>query len=201
MPHFTLSTPGRGDSREKGSKFHAFAIPAIGEYDIKRAQKDLKDTHPNARHICTAYRIMAGEQIKEFAGDDGEPRGSAGTPILNVLKRQELVNSAIFVVRYFGATKLGIPGLINAYSTAAEDSLKDVKLKSWVQLERITIHYHYEKQNKVESVLRKFKVNIINSEFGENIESVLEVEVDKVADLSKELIEISRGTIKVIKAS
>ena len=97
MPHFTLSTPGRGDYREKGSKFHAFAIPAIGEEDIKRAQKDLKDTYPDARHICTAYRIMAGEQIKEFAGDDGEPRGSAGTPILNVLKRQKLVNSAIFL--------------------------------------------------------------------------------------------------------
>ena len=114
MLHFTLSTLSRGDYCEKGSKFHAFAIPAIGEEDIKRAQKYLKDTYPDARHICTAYRIMAGEQIKEFAGDDGEPRGSAGTPILNVLKRQELVNSAIFVVRYFGATKLGIPGLINA---------------------------------------------------------------------------------------
>lgn len=197
MPLFTLSTPGRSDYREKGSKFYAFAYPADGEEDIKKAQNELKGKYPDARHICTAFRIMAGEQISEFAGDDGEPRGSAGTPILNVIKRQELINTVIFVVRYFGGTKLGIPGLINAYGTAAAESIKDIKLKPWVQLERITIQYSYELQNKVESVLHKFSVNIINSKFGENIESILEVEVDKLADLSRELIEISHGTIKV----
>ena len=108
------------------------------------------------------------------------------------------MDAVIFVVRYFGGSKLGIPGLINAYGKAAEGTIENAKIKKWVQLERISFIYNYDLQNKVDSILQKFKVNIIKSNFGESIQVELEIEVEKNEELSKELKEVSNGTIRVI---
>jgi putative IMPACT (imprinted ancient) family translation regulator len=110
------------------------------------------------------------------------------------------VNVVIFVIRYFGGSKLGIPGLINAYGTAAEKTIKNAKVKKWVQLERISFVYNYDLQNKVDSVLQKFKVKIINTNFGASIQVELEIEVEKNEELRKELKDVSNGTIRVIQA-
>ena len=111
------------------------------------------------------------------------------------------MDAVIFVVRYFGGSKLGIPGLINAYGTAAEGTIENAKVKKWVQLERISFIYNYDLQNRVDSVLQKFKVKIINTNFGESIQVELEIEVGKTEELSKELKEASNGTIRVIQAA
>jgi putative IMPACT (imprinted ancient) family translation regulator len=112
-----------------------------------------------------------------------------------------LVNVVIFVIRYFGGSKLGIPGLIHAYGTAAERTIENAKVKKWIQLERISFIYNYDLQNKVDSILQKFKVNIIKLDFGESIQVELEIEVEKTEELSKELKEVSNGTIRIIPAS
>ena len=201
MEEVTLSSKSEGRYNEKGSTFSALAIPVSDVAEVKTNLHQLKEQYPDANHICYGYRIKEGDRVDEFATDAGEPKGSSGIPILNVLKRNQLVNVVIFVIRYFGGSKLGIPGLINAYGTAAERTIQNAKVKKWIQLERISFIYNYDLQNRVDSVLQKFKVKIINTNFGEFIQVELEVEVEKNEELSKELKDVSNGTIRVIQAS
>jgi len=200
MEEFTLSSKSEGKYNEKGSIFSALAIPVSDVVEVKINLHQLKEQFPDANHICYGYRIKERGRLDEFATDAGEPKGSSGLPILNVLKRNQIVDAVIFVVRYFGDRKLGIPGLINAYETAAEGTIKNAKVKKWVQLERISFIYNYDLQNKVDSILQKFKVNIIKSDFGESIQVELEIDVEKNEELKKELKEASNGTIRVIQA-
>ena len=201
MREFILSSKSEGKYNEKGSIFSALAIPVSDVTEVKTNLHQLKEQFPDASHICYGYRIKERGRLDEFATDAGEPKGSSGLPILNVLKRNQIVDAVIFVVRYFGGSKLGIPGLINAYGKAAEGTIENAKVEKWVQLERISFIYNYDLQNKVDSILQKFKVNIIKSDFGESIQVELEIEVEKNEELSKELKEASNGTIRVIQAS
>jgi len=200
MEEFTLSSKSEGKYHEKGSIFSALAIPVSAIAEVKANLQQLKEQFPDASHICYGYRIKDRGRLDEFATDAGEPKGSSGLPILNVLKRNQIVDAVIFVVRYFGGSKLGIPGLINAYGAAAEGTIENAKVKKWVQLERISFIYNYDLQNKVDSILQKFKVNIIKSDFGESIQVELEIDVEKNEELKKELKEASNGTIRVIQA-
>ena len=195
MEEVTLSSKSEGRYNEKGSTFSALAIPVSDVAEVKTNLHQLKKQFPDASHICYGYRVKENDRLDEFATDAGEPKGSSGVPILNVLKRKHLVNVVIFVIRYFGGSKLGIPGLINAYGTAAEKTIKNAKVKKWVQLKRISFVYNYDLQNKVDSVLQKFKVKIINTNFGASIQVELEIEVEKNEELNKELKEASNGTI------
>jgi len=201
MEEVTLSSKSEGKYNEKGSTFSALAIPLSDVAEVKKILHQLKKQFPDASHICYGYRVKENDRLDEFATDAGEPKGSSGIPILNVLKRKHLVNVVIFVIRYFGGSKLGIPGLINAYGTAAENAINAGKLKTWVLYQQIFIFYNYDLQNKVDSVLQKFKVKIINTNFGASIQVELEIEVEKNEELRKELKDVSNGTIRVIQAA
>jgi uncharacterized YigZ family protein len=197
MEEFTLSSKSKGKYSEKGSIFSALAIPVSAVAEVKTNLQQLKEQFPDASHICYGYRVKENDRLDGFATDAGEPKGSSGIPILNVLKRKQLVNVVIFVIRYFGGSKLGIPGLINAYGSAAERAIEKGSIQIWIQLERISFNYSYDLQNKVDSVMQKFKVKIIKSDFGESIQVKLEVDVGKAEALAQELSEISNGAIKV----
>ena len=119
MQELTLSSQSEGKYSEKGSTFTALTLPVASLGQVKYELNNLREQYPDANHICYGYRIKEGDRVDEFATDAGEPKGSSGIPILNVLKRNQLVNVVIFVIRYFGGSKLGIPGLIHAYGTAA----------------------------------------------------------------------------------
>ena len=201
MPKYTFSTSSTGDYKEKGSSFHAIVEPSSAVDYIKSKLLKLKEQYPNASHICYGYRIKQKGRLDEFSTDAGEPNGSAGQPILNVLKRNQLVNTAIFVIRYFGGTKLGIPGLIHTYGKAAELALEKAVIKKWVQMEKISFSYHYGLQKKVDAILQKFEVNIINADFGESIQVNLEIEVEKTEALGQQLRELSNGSIIIKQAS
>lgn len=109
--------------KDRGSRFLAYAFPVSSPAEFKNRLNELKEEHPKAVHHCFAYRL--GTDGNNFrSSDDGEPSGSAGRPILGQIDSKELVNTAIIVVRYFGGTLLGVPGLINAYKTAASFALQ-----------------------------------------------------------------------------
>jgi uncharacterized YigZ family protein len=113
-----------GEFKSLNSKFIAYVFPFHQKEILQGILGQLKKEHPKASHWCYAYRV--GYQNEEFrANDDGEPSGSAGKPILNQLYSHEVKNALIVVVRYFGGTKLGVPGLIEAYKEAANDALKN----------------------------------------------------------------------------
>jgi uncharacterized YigZ family protein len=111
----TLAIPSEGNFHDSGSKFLGYAFPSDSRTDVEAHLAIVKAAHPKARHHCYAYRVLEREEITEYASDAGEPSGSAGAPMLGELKRRELLNICVVVVRYFGGTKLGIPGLIHAY--------------------------------------------------------------------------------------
>ena len=155
MPEYTFSKSLTGDYKEKGSSFHAVAQPACGIKDIKSKLFKMREEYPDASHICYAYRVKMGKRLDEFSSDAGEPNGSAGISIHNVLKRNQIVNAVIFVIRYFGGTKLGIPGLIHAYGAAAEDAIENATLKPWMEKKRLFITYPYEYEGAMQSILKK----------------------------------------------
>jgi len=120
----TIHETFAGEFKSLNSKFIAYVFPFHQKEVLQGILGQLKKEHPKASHWCYAYRV--GYQNEEFrANDDGEPSGSAGKPILNQLYSHEVKNALIVVVRYFGGTKLGVPGLIEAYKEAANDALKN----------------------------------------------------------------------------
>src|ERR1700753_1032564 len=112
----TIERPAEGLFRDRGSKFLAFAHPIAAENDLKNILAELKSIHPKANHHCWAFRLgIARSVFRE--NDEGDPAGTAGRPILNTLLSRDLTNILVVVVRYFGGTLLGVPGLINAYKS------------------------------------------------------------------------------------
>ncbi len=120
----TISTNAEGVFRDKGSKFLAYVYPLTSDAEVKGKLISLKSAHPKANHYCWAYRLSTDRTVFRV-NDDGEPTGSAGRPILNTLLSYDLTNVLVVVVRYFGGTLLGVPGLINAYKQATIDALNN----------------------------------------------------------------------------
>jgi uncharacterized YigZ family protein len=172
----TLATPCSGAFKDKGSKFLAYAFPVDTVDEVKRQVQRLKKEYFDARHHCYAYRIgVHGEQWR--ANDDGEPSSSAGKPILGQLLSQELTNVLIVVVRYFGGILLGVPGLINAYRSAASDALSHAQIVEKTAMECITFHFSYEAMNDMMKLLKEEKAEILSQQF--DAECVLEIAVPR----------------------
>lgn len=157
MDYYTLQGEGEGLYKEKGSKFIGHCFPVSSEEEIKGRLEDLRKQYHDARHHCYAYQIgMEDQQYR--ANDDGEPNHSAGDPILGQIRSAGLTNTLVVVVRYFGGTKLGVPGLIHAYKTAAEQAILSVGKVVIFPKERFTITYSYEMTSDVERMLADFEL-------------------------------------------
>jgi len=151
----TVKGLSKGEYREKGSKFIAYAYPILSEEDIKARVADVKAEHPKARHHCFAFRLDL--EKKHFrANDDGEPSGSAGKPILGQIDSKGLSKVIVIVVRYFGGTKLGVPGLINAYRTSAQEALANATVVERQIEAYFKLSFNYELMNEV---MRLVKAN------------------------------------------
>ena len=160
----TLSRPSESLYKEKGSKFIGLAFPASTEEEVKDILEELRKTYYDARHHCYAY-IIGPKGEKYRANDDGEPNHSAGDPILGQIKSNELTNTLIVVIRYFGGTKLGVSGLIHAYKTAAADAIAANEIKEEVIKEVFQIRYGYESTNEVMRLVKEFELDILEQEF------------------------------------
>jgi uncharacterized YigZ family protein len=143
--YLTIAHPADGVFRDRGSKFMAFAYPIASEGEIKHIVALLKKEHPKANHHCWAMRLTPDRSVFRV-NDDGEPSGAAGRPIVNTLLSRELTNILVVVVRYFGGTLLGVPGLINAYKKATEEALAAAQVISKTVNDVYTIKY--ERRNE-----------------------------------------------------
>jgi uncharacterized YigZ family protein len=164
MTHFhTIEKEALAEYRDRGSTFLAYAFPIASTDDFKKRLKALKEEHPKAAHHCFAYRI--GTDGNNFrSSDDGEPSGSAGKPILGQLDSKGVTNTAIVVVRYFGGTLLGVPGLINAYKTASSFALQLTPLIQKPVLVAYELNFDYTLMNDVMMVVKRFGCSIIENE-------------------------------------
>ncbi|MDD4855197.1 MAG: IMPACT family protein [Sulfuricurvum sp.] len=160
----------------KGSKFIAFCMPiSLYEEEIQR----LRSLHPKAVHFVSAYRSLNEyDQIVEYSGDDGEPKGTSGKPTLSVLQGHELINTAIITVRYFGGTKLGPGGLVRAYAEAANAAYTQAVLLPYEKLFVYKIECDYSHISIVEYESTHTNIRIISKEFGEK-GAIFEIEGTK----------------------
>lgn len=159
----TIEKPSLAEFKEKGSKFLAHAYPIETVEDFKKQLQHLKKEHAKAVHHCFAYRI--GTDGNTFrVSDDGEPSGTAGKPILGQIDSKAITNTAIIVVRYFGGTLLGVPGLINAYKTAATLALQVVPVIQKQIETRYNLHFDYTRINEVMMVIKQHNCTIISQE-------------------------------------
>lgn len=144
---------------DRGSRFLAFAFPIENVEAFKKRLKTLKDEHPKAVHFCFAWRLGTdGSQFR--AGDDGEPSGTAGRPILGQIDSRGITNTAVVVVRYFGGTLLGVPGLIHAYKSATALALQTTPLVQ-KQVEALyQLEFDYQRMHEVQLILQLFGCSI-----------------------------------------
>jgi uncharacterized YigZ family protein len=162
--YLTIEKPAEAIFRDRGSKFIAYAYPIKTDQDIKNIIADLKKDNPKANHHCWAMRWSTDRSVFRL-NDDGEPSGTAGRPILNTLLSRNLTNIAVVVVRYFGGTLLGVPGLINAYRTATELALNEAVVIEKTVNDVYTIAFDYLQMNDVMRIIKEDSLEILEQQF------------------------------------
>lgn len=154
----TIDKKSEGNFSDKGSKFPTYAFEVYNEEDIKNCLNEVKTIHPKATHHCYAYQLGL-DKNNYRANDDGEPTGSAGRPILGQIYSNELTNILIIVVRYYGGTKLGVSGLINAYKKSAQNAIENATIVEKEQQVKLIVKSNYLQINDLLNFLKKNKIN------------------------------------------
>jgi len=164
-PHFynTIEIPAIAEFKDRGSKFLAYSYPVDSVDTCKKILAGLKKEHPKAVHFCVAYRIGVEGNIFR-ASDDGEPAGSAGRPILGQIDSKQLTNTMVVVVRYFGGTLLGVPGLINAYKTATTLALQLAPIVQKPIELNYELNFDYHQMNEVMMIVKQYNCSVTEQE-------------------------------------
>ena len=161
--YYTIDTQGIAEFKDRGSKFLAYTFPVKTKEDFKIHLQALKKEHPKAVHHCFAYRI--GYDGTNFrVSDDGEPSGTAGKQILGQIDSKKLCDILVVVVRYFGGTLLGVPGLINAYKTATSLALQCTHITQKYIEVNYSLHFNYPEMNEVMHILKQYNCSILKNE-------------------------------------
>lgn len=170
----TIVATSEGIFRDKGSKFIGYAFPISSDADVKPIIAKLKAEHAKARHFCWALRLTTDRNVFKL-NDDGEPSGTAGRPILNTLLSADLTNILVVVIRYFGGTLLGVPGLINAYKIATVEALNSNQIVTKTVNDVYEIKFGYLAINQVMKVLKEEELQIRSQNFDTNCTLTFEV--------------------------
>ena len=161
---YQIGQTAEGVFKDRGSKFLSFAYPVFKKEDVLEIIQLLKKKYYDANHHCYAYRLGEAGEV-EYATDDREPAHSAGTPILGVIKHEALTDILIVVVRYFGGTKLGVRGLINAYRTAAEESLTLLPKIPIILMDEYELSFAYDQTSLISRILHKFEYKLLEDSY------------------------------------
>ena len=160
----TIKAPVEGLFKDRGSKFLAYAYPIEHENEVKPLVDNLKKEHFKAVHHCYAYRLGL-DRTNFRVNDDGEPSGTAGKPILNTLLSHDITNILVVVVRYFGGTLLGVPGLINAYKSATAEALTVAEVIEKTVNDVYDVSFEFVQMNDVMKVVKEFGLKIRNQTY------------------------------------
>jgi uncharacterized YigZ family protein len=182
----TIEKSAEGIFRDRGSKFISYAYPLNNGDELKSILSQLKNEHPKANHYCWAMRLSIDRSIFRI-NDDGEPSGTAGRPILNTLLSRDLTNLAVVVIRYFGGTLLGVPGLINAYKLATEEALNQAVIIEKTVNDIYTIEFDYLQMNDVMRIIKDGDIEILSQEFDNNCSIQLSIRKTQVNNILTKL--------------
>lgn len=184
--------------KDRNSKFFGYAFPVFTEEDIKERLEELRKQHHTARHHCYAWQLGT-EKIRFRANDDGEPSNSAGQPIYGQIQSFDVTNILIVSVRYFGGTKLGVGGLINAYRTSAQLALE----ASEIVEKTIDVHYKlkfgYDMMNKVQRIIKERNLDIINQKLELDCEYTISVRKKEAESIFEVFDSLFKVEIKKIE--
>lgn len=192
---FTVSGKSTGLYKDKGSKFLYFSFPVENEEDIKNELANLRKIYFDATHHCYAW-VLGPKGTQFRANDDGEPNHSAGDPILGQIRSHQLTNVLIVVVRYFGGTKLGVSGLIQAYKTSAAMAIEENEIIEKRVMEEILIQFGYPQMNEVMKIVKAENLDIKNQELGLDCLVKLELRKGLLDQVTEKLQEIDGLMIK-----
>lgn len=195
--YFTLQDSSEGFYKEKGSKFIACAYPVSDEKEVKEIITALKKEYHDARHHCFAFRIGADHSFFRI-NDDGEPSGTAGKPILGQIQSYQLTNVLIVVIRYFGGTKLGVGGLIQAYKEAAKNALENAVIIDKNIENHYQLDFNYEQLPEVMKILKTMKSTITKQETDSKCSFFCSISLINSAVLEEKLKRIPNFELKLI---
>ena len=192
--YYTITTASEQTlHKDRGSKFYGYAFPVTNQQDIKECIDKLKKQHHTARHFCYAWQL--GEMYQKYrANDDGEPNNSAGMPIYGQLQAFKLTNTLVVSVRYFGGTKLGVGGLIQAYKTSAKLTLEIAAIQEKTINVSFLLLFEYPEMSLVMRNIKDQKVKLINQNLEHNCKltiSVRKKDADKVFTLFEDLYKVA----------
>jgi uncharacterized YigZ family protein len=176
--------------RDRGSKFYGFLFYCDSEESFKEKAEIIRKKYPDATHHCPAYRLHP-ENLTEFSSDDGEPSGTAGLPILNQLRSFDVVQVGAIIVRYYGGTHLGKPGLIEAYGSTTQRALENANLSEIKLVQIISIKYSYAHENEITQLYNTFSITELNAEYTSSIEKKIACPIEESAAVLSYLEQIS----------
>ena len=171
-----------GIYKEKGSKFIAYSYPVYSEEEVKGKLDEVRKLEHSARHHCYAY-ILNPDKSAQRANDDGEPSSTAGKPILGQILSNDLTNILIVVVRYFGGVKLGVPGLIRSYKTAAAEAILEATIITKTIKEQYEVSFKYPQMNDVMRLIKEYDLEVVNTDFQIDCKLIFAVPKSKTIDI------------------
>lgn len=184
MFYKTIHSPGESLYKEKGSRFLGFALHVSTELEIKETLVNFRKIHPQAVHLCYAFRL--GAAMKQYRySDDGEPSNSAGPPIFGQIQHAEITNCLVLVVRYYGGVKLGVGGLIQAYRQTAKEAIEASQVVEREDHFYYLIKCEFHQLPRVMNWIKSYKLAIKSQNYTENYEITISVPLSKIHQLQQ----------------
>lgn len=195
MNYFTIAQPATDSFTEKKSEFIGYIAPVKTNDESVAFINSIKAQHRKARHNVYAY-ILREDNISRYS-DDGEPQGTAGVPILEVLQKRGLTDVCLVVTRYFGGILLGGGGLLRAYSHAASIACDAAQIMDMRLCHRLKIETDYNLYGKINYILPNFNIITVNSDFADTVTLEILVMSERLDALKKELTEVTNGSVNI----
>lgn len=194
--YYTVKQAGSHEIIIQKSRFIGYVERVTTEEEAQAFIQKIKKKHYDATHNCSAYIIGDRDEIQK-ANDDGEPSGTAGIPMLEVLKRMSLKNTAVVVTRYFGGIKLGAGGLIRAYSTTTSETIKKIGIVKGQLMQGFSVTITYPLLGKLENALHASPHIIDNINYAENVEMIVYVRIHEVDAFKKEIVNLTNDQVEI----
>ncbi|WP_405100338.1 YigZ family protein [Oceanobacillus sp. FSL H7-0719] len=196
--YYTVKQQGHDEIIIQKSRFIGYVRRVETEEEAQAFIQEIKKKHHDATHNCSCYMIGENNQIQK-ANDDGEPSGTAGVPMLEVLKKQNLKDTAVVVTRYFGGIKLGAGGLIRAYGNTTSQAIKTTGIVKRQLMQGFSITVDYSLLGKLENVLRNSDYIIETINYLENVEFIVYVQVGEINNFEEWIIDLTNDQATIAK--
>lgn len=186
---------------ERGSRFIALAEPVETRADAESAIRARRQQHPDATHVVYAFAVGLERSVQHGMSDDGEPKGTAGRPVLEILRGSGITNCLVSIVRYFGGTKLGTGGLVRAYGTVARMCIARLPVEAYVSRETMRMSVAYRHTGAVERAMHNHDARVLSSDYAETVTITIEIPSREVDQFVADVVDRTAGETTPIRVS